>query len=278
MAKFKKRTDSTPLVIAGLLFVVVLAMGSGVWFLIGGPSPYDGVDTKTFCRIDGHRSITVALVDATDPFTPEQGERLINELKRIRDNIPRFSEISIYAIDASKPDGIGSPLFQGCNPGKSKDADHVRENARIVANKFNSSFEAPFKRALVEILASKTQERSPIIESIEAATVSRFGELPANADVEKHLIIVSDMLQHTDTLSFYSKSVPTFPAFTATDAYRLHRPALGQVEVSVWEINRPAKNLTAAPVKRSEVATFWSKYFVSEGAILGSTFWDATKI
>ena len=60
------------------------------------------VDTNTFCRTEGHRSVTVILIDATDPFTQEQGERLLNELRRIRNSIPRFDELVLFAIDSNK--------------------------------------------------------------------------------------------------------------------------------------------------------------------------------
>src|SRR6185437_1219310 len=130
MARFRKRVDKTAVtLIAGLSVVAVLAVGFVIW-LGFGKDIYTGVNINTFCREEGHRSVTVVLIDATDPFTPEQKERLIGELKRLRDNIPRFDRIVLYAIDSSNPEGAGQPLVSACNPGQASDADAFRENAR----------------------------------------------------------------------------------------------------------------------------------------------------
>lgn len=278
MARHRKRTDKTPLILIPALAVVAIAALGAVWWMAAGPSPYAGVDTSTFCRTDGHRSITVVLVDATDPFTPEQGDRLLNELRRVRDAVPRFDKIELFSIDSSQPNGIGVPLLETCNPGIAADADKFRENSRIIASKYAALFDKPFQAALNRILASATQGRSPIIEAIEDATVKSFGSLPENADVSKHLIIISDMLQNTDGLSFYKGALPQFPGFETTDAFRLHRPALAHVDVSIWEINRPSQPGAPQAFRRSAIAKFWADYFVAQGAALSPSYWDATKI
>lgn len=278
MARYRKRVDRTALFLIPTLAVIAFIALGAVWWIAAGPSPYKGVDTNTFCRIEGHRSVTVVLIDATDPFTPEQGERLLNQLKRIRDDIPRFGEIALFAIDSDKPNGAGEPLLRACNPGVAANADTFRENSRIIGKKYATLFDKPFLAALNGLLSSGSQDRSPIIEAIEASTVRAFGALPENADVSKRLIVISDMLQNTETLSFYKGTVPTFPSFQNTDAFRLHRPALTGVEVSVWEINRPNRSNAERALRRSSIAKFWSDYLAVEGAILSSNFWDATKI
>ncbi|HTQ12538.1 MAG TPA: hypothetical protein VMH86_01580 [Rhizomicrobium sp.] len=278
MTRYRKKIDRTALILIPVLALVVIAAFGGLWWLVGGPSVYEGVNTDTFCRTTGKRSITVVVIDATDPFTPEQSQRLLSELKVLRDSVPRFDAIEIFAIDSSKPGGVSAPLLKACNPGRAEEADKFRENARIVAKKYENLFDKPFRSALDEVLASATQERSPILEGIENATVQAFGTSNGDPELSKRLVVISDMLQNTEDLSFYNGGIPTFPNFKDSNAYRLHRPMLSGVTVSVWEINRANRNVKAGKLRRSEVAKFWTDYFTDEGATLSDAFWDATKI
>jgi hypothetical protein len=272
MGRYRPKADRTAL---GLIALLVVGVGAAIGFVVwltGGPSPYDGVDPSTYCRINGPRSVTVVLIDATDTLTPQQNERLLVELKKLRDTLPRFDRIVLAAIDSSEAAGART-LVEACNPGTVE--DDFREARRLVEKAYSELFDAPFQTALASVLAGASADHSPIIEAIEQITVQAFGPLPDSAPVRKRLIVVSDMLQNTTALSFY-KSVPEFPGFKGSDQFRLHRPALGNVEIVVWEINRPS----GTGISRQKIVEFWQQYFAAQGGVLSRTsaFWDATKI
>jgi hypothetical protein len=273
MATYRRRSDSSGIAILLVLALAAVAALGGVWFVMSGPSPYDGVDTATFCRKEGNSSITVVLIDTTDPLTPQQNERLINELEKVRASIPRFDKIALYALHPKNADGVTRQLVEACNPGSSAEADSFRENAKIVGQKYAKIFDAPFRAALDSVLKSGQGDTSPIIEAIEDATIKTFGKLNNSQYSTRKLIIVSDMVQHTSSISLY-RDVPQFPQFQNTDAFKMHRPVLKNVAVEVWEINRSG----AASGQRAKIADFWSKYFVAQGGQLSATFWDATKV
>ena len=277
MHKYGKRIDKNIVaLISGLAIIAAIGIAAVVWIV--SINPLKDVDVATFCRTKGDRSVTLVLVDATDPLTVAQDQRLKAQLMLLRDGLPRFDRIVLYAIDSTKPDGVGKPLVDACNPGKASDIDELRETARIVQDKYNKLFDTPFQKALKQIMAAQTQDRSPILEAIDAATNRTFGSLKPDPRLSKRIIIISDMLQNTNDLTFYSGQVPQFPEFNSSDAFRLHRPSLSGVSLVVWEINRPTRSIAERSIRRSEIARFWSNYFKAEGAVLSATYWDATKI
>jgi len=274
MAGYRRRTDKSAVALLVLVTVIAVAALGGVSWFAFGPSPYDGIDTKTFCRKGDGGSLTVVLLDTSDPLTPQQNERLLNALNHVRESVPRFDRIVLFALDDHSPSGVTGPLVDACNPGNAQETDKFRENARILSKKYAQIFDAPFKAALDAILSGGATDHSPIIEAIEEATVKTFGALRHPGDVRKRLIVVSDMIQNTTAVSFY-RAIPEFPGFENSDEFKLHRPVLNEVEINIWEINRPAAGNTHP---RAKVAEFWSKYFQAQGATLSGTFWDATKV
>ena len=255
-----------------LTIVAIAAVSTLVWIISRG-SPYDGVDTKTFCREGRTLPITIVLVDATDQLEPAQMTRLVGELNSLKESQPRFGHLVLYVVDGNNPSGVGEPLASVCNPGKPEDADKFMENARIIGNKYSKLFDVPFEEALATLAKQNPADKSPIIEAIETATVSTFGAY-ADGQGEKRVIVISDMLQNRDQVSFYKK-VPTFSDFEASDTFRMHRPFLKGVDVKVWEVNRPGKRNNPT---RVEVAAFWKNYFESVGAKIDKVWWDATRI
>ncbi len=267
---------NSPLVYVGATLaglVALAAIGALIWIITGTTDPYKNVDTKTFCFADEILPVTVVIVDATDSLEPAQSDRLIRELESIRESLPRFSRLNIFVVDGGNPRGTGPAIASVCNPGKPEDADRYFESANIVQQKYSTLFDEPFRVALGQIQQQNTADHSPIIEALETATVSSFGNMPKNGGT-KRVVLISDMIHNTSQASFY-KSIPKFPDFESTDAYRLHRPDLDGVEVTVLEVNRPASK---SKVSRVALATFWKKYFQQQGAILASTWWDASRI
>jgi hypothetical protein len=270
----RRSRKNIPLILT-VIVVATLATASvgGLIYSATRPNIYAGIDTSTFCRQEGARSITVVLMDATDALTAQQSERLVIELKRLREVVPRFDRIVVYAVTDANPKAIEGPLVDACNPGRGAQADEFYETARIVEQKFLDLFDHPFEAAFARLVSAKASDQSPLIEAIESVSVAVFGSI-IDESVAKKIIVVSDMLQHTGELSLY-RQVPTFPAFAATDTFRMHRPRLTGVEVEIWEINRPSKG---PAISRAKIAEFWTQYFKQQGARLGVDFWDSTKI
>ncbi len=78
-------------------------------------------------------------------------------------------------------------------------------------------------------------------------------------EAAKKLVIVSDMLQHTDGVSLY-RGVPDFDKFRKTEYYRRVRTDLGGVQCEILYVGRETKRgiQGAAHIK------FWQLYFADQ--------------
>src|SRR5687768_12635450 len=101
MVRYRRRGDPAARWLIGLLSILLVGAAGFLVWLTRGSSPYDGVDEVTYCREEGPRSVTVVLIDATDPLTPQQEGRLIIELTKLREQVPRFDRLVLFAIDAA---------------------------------------------------------------------------------------------------------------------------------------------------------------------------------
>src|SRR2546425_13130724 len=56
------------------------------------------IDKETLCPVDKPQSLTVILIDRTDPLTVVQREALRNRLDDIKNEIGRYGGIAVYSV------------------------------------------------------------------------------------------------------------------------------------------------------------------------------------
>ena len=162
------------------------------------------VDGKTMCPLDGPSGYTVILIDATDEFSAIQKADLKRYFSDLKRDVPKHSQIAIFAPQEMSDEDFLSPELKICNPGDAKGISGMTANPVQIQRKYEVDFSDKIDNVLDHGLMSEGAPISPVMEMIQAVSVEAF---PLNSSKPKRLIIVSDMLQNADWYSHYRDEV-----------------------------------------------------------------------
>lgn len=244
-----------------MAFVVMLGGGIASAWLYAS-SKHVAVNKETFCPTDRPPTEVVAvLVDASDPLTPVQAAQLRQELDDVRRSIPRYGALEIYRVGRTDQ-GVRDAIFRVCNPGSPEEIAAWRESPKRARDHWENGFKQPMNRIVDDIVPTNSAPSSPIIESLQSIAVTAFAG-DRLRDVPKRLIIVSDMLQHSDALSHYT-AAPDFETFANIGAYRNLLAELSGVRVRILYVLRKSNS----QIQGREHIQFWQQYFADQGATL----------
>lgn len=215
----------------GGVFAAVLTVGAAY---IGIASSRPKLDPETLCPAKP-ASVTVLLVDVTDPMNAPQRQDFANQLERLKNSIPRYGKLIVTKVGGG-PDGLLSPVIVRCNPGTAADENEATGAPAKLQKQWDEGFNAPLNQAFEQIAQASGAEQSPILESIQSVALTEF-QKPAMADKPRQLIVASDLLQHTSSASFY-RGLPDPGAFVGSEAFRKARTDLRGVKVELWMLQR----------------------------------------
>jgi hypothetical protein len=247
--------------IAGAAVVAAVLVSGGAWLAIKGRSAAVPTDATTLCPTKRPPSeITVILLDVSDKFSEPQRISIQNHLSRVRDSIPRFGLVEVYTVDRLRR-RVTEPVIHVCNPGTGEDLSRIYQNPDLARKRWNG-FATKLASDIDRQISAPALETSPIFEAIQATALRTFDN-PKYDGLPKHLVVVSDLLQHVPHgLSMY-QGVPRFETFKSTPYFSRVRSNLQGVSVLVYYLVRPdvaAQN--PAHIK------FWDSYFQAQGAEL----------
>ncbi len=131
------------------------------------------------------------------------------------------------------------PVFEMCNPGTEEQVNSWIENPRQMQQKFDEQFAAPLDAVLVTLLRPGIAPRSPIIETIQGLRSSG----------KERLMIVSDMLQNSQRLSFYN----SYQAFNQDNIAEVCGMSSPYSSIEVLYVNRPGISVT----RRQAARDYW---------------------
>lgn len=192
------------------------------------------LDKVTLCPSDP-KSITVLLVDVTDPMNVAQRQDFQNQLTRLKNSIPRYGELIVAKVDASS-ERLLAPVIIRCNPGTAADVDEATGDPKAVQKLWDDGFDKPLEAAFKQIAEASGAEHSPILESIQSVALTEF-QKPSVEGKARRLIVASDLLQNTTDVSFY-RTLPDAAAFIESPAFRKARTNLKGVDVELWMLQR----------------------------------------
>ena len=217
------------------IVAVALVMLSGFAYLNHkATSDRGGIDAK-FCRKNGMSQVTVVLVDHTDRMSAVQRSSLEKHLWDVATSIPKNSAIRVFSV-ARVQEHILKPDVDLCNPGSGDDVNEMVANRQIVQKKYESQFRQPLSDILEQTLQSGTADESPIMEAVQSVVVSNFiGD--GNIAPIKRLIVVSDLLEHTNEFSLY-KGVPDFASYKKSSHWQTVRSKMNDVQVEIFFLHR----------------------------------------
>lgn len=213
------------------------------------------LNAENQCPLDGPRSVTVVVVDRTDPISPTTALALTNELQLVAKRVPQYGALHMYAIDGAIT-GVAEPVFFRCNPGSEENVNATTGSKAKAKRRFEEQFSAPLQAAIKTLTSARQADASPIMEGIQGAALRALSSPEAKGASPKRLIIASDFMQNSDAVSFYGRSASQ--QLSAPDG--LDAPLSG-VEVGLMFIqrpNRPGPSIDA-------LKTAWTNYFVQSG-------------
>ncbi|MFC1488835.1 hypothetical protein ACFL6B_03205 [Thermodesulfobacteriota bacterium] len=219
------------------------------------------IDKNTFCPKKNPADITAVLIDRTDRLNAVQQASIRVRLNDLREEIPVGGSLELYSVGPIDKELL-RPEFKMCNPGRGDEVNPLIGNQRIVERRWKEGFYKPLQRVFDNMLAPGTAAKSPIMESIQSIAVSTFSRRKLK-NVEKRLVLVSDMLQHTNNISHYRGDLD-FDKLRESDHYRHVRANLKDVKIIILYINRE----NTGNLQGRNHIEYWQKYFADQGAIL----------
>lgn len=257
----RKQDRSRKILGLSLIGVAIAIVVAGTLYWYDARNSLVELDPSTLCPKSGPRSVTVVLLDRTDPLAVVQQADLHNQLETLVAEIPRYGELTIYSVEPVEERPL-VPRYTMCNPGEGKDIDPTIGNPTMVQGRWETGFRAPLDAVLAELIAPTEEPTSPIMESIQSLAITTFGERNRR-EAHGRLVVVSDLMQHTAGYSQYRDKGP-YDGFKRTAYFRRVQADLKGVEVELLYVRRDVQIRYGAAAH----IEFWESYFRDQGAQL----------
>ncbi len=259
----KQSEDRIGILIIGVL-TVAIAVALGALFVATRGT--ESVDAATGCGKGAPPSITVVVLDITDPLGPVQKPKVRNLVEEEKAALPKGGRLDVYTVARIASEPLVAQ-FSACNPGTSAQiTNQLTENPRQVEKRWQN-FSGRMAAVLNRIEQESAQNESPIIQSVNSASATSFGPFHGQS-VHKRLVLVSDLMQHGQDTSFF-KAIPTLNEFRKTGFYQKNRPDLEGVDVRLGVLARG--NLTEDKAKT--LVNFWAALLNDSGGDLALYQW-----
>ena len=234
-AKAHRQAIMLPVGIFALLLIGVVA-----FYQIGIRPPE--TDDRHCPEATGPVGATVLLLDTSDPLTPKHRAELDRLAGQIaaenagRMGIAPGELLAVYEL--TQDPGAPEPLIEVCRPFKNpKDRtwrDDIHQGGRFAERDWEN-FESAIAGGFPE-RKSEPQPTSPLLETITVLAARHTPGKRGNERFKVHLVVFSDLLQHTPRFSHYGP----YP-----DAKEMRRGArdlltdLTGTRVSLFRLERP---------------------------------------
>ncbi len=232
-----------------------------VRFVVLAPDPSER-DPDTGCPETGPSALTAIVVDATDQIG---GISRADVLARLDEYVAESQEDEMVVGFEVKPVGaeIDAPLLTVCHPGDPETADEWSKNPRLIRRRLEERFKKPLEDLFVDLLNRDEAPTSPLMESVQSVAVSFLGR-QEYAGIRKRLILVSDLMQHTDNLSFFRQPVD-YEKFAGTLGADALSTDLRATAVVILFVQREAHGgLSHTGVLRD----FWKRWIEDQGGFV----------
>ncbi|MBT3143218.1 hypothetical protein KL867_19310 [Ruegeria litorea] len=236
----------------GVCVLVIVGVFVGSQTLISNSK----VNEATLCHTDGPVNVTAILLDLTDPLSNTQQIRLKTIIENEIASSSTDTMISLGVV-SEEPQRWGS-LFAKCKPATGEQANALYENPSLIADRYQREFLIPISDKIDATLVGQAESQSPIMEALQSLIASTPDFTRARG--QRKFVIVSDMLQHSDTLSFYRNQ--GWEYFSSRDGELRLAANLQNVSIEIMRIPRSGNNIPS----RELVENFWTRYFDRQGS------------
>ena len=234
MSRRRKRQKTSNILPIAIIVAVLVILGIFIFQYTKAVQNKIETDSANNCRSDGvFPRDTVVLIDATEAVSPTQLLSLSNQLDSVIRDSMIHERFTVYFLrdDPKK----FQPKLLVCNPGTGQDLSPATNNLPKLLRTWRDSFQSPLKntlKGLDEVLPSTS---SPIMEMLKYVGLTTFDR---SESTYKRLILISDMVEHTDSYSQYRNKNLDFKSLSQTQYFREMRPSLRDVVVNLWYLER----------------------------------------
>jgi hypothetical protein len=189
------------------------------------------LDKQSLCPVDGGaQSTTVVLLDTSDQWPEITREEVHKRLENLAAQVPYYGLLELRLLAPSLAGG--RIMFSKCNPGDGVNESEITANPRLMRKKWKEQFLSPLQQALNETLAQSETDSSPILSTAQRIAVDRF-----DADRPGHLVLISDMIEHTPDYSQYRGDL-SYERYKQSVAYKKQHTDLKGANVTIFYIQR----------------------------------------
>lgn len=261
LSKLQKK-DWQGILIFGIGLAILGTMAGIYIYVTGLPK----IDPKTLCHPEHlPQKHIIFLIDKTDQLTLQQEEVVEKIILDQKLQMDRYDKLSLNLITPD-PEQSVKELFSLCNPGTRKSANFIKESKTIVQRFFDKHFDKPLRQNLDVVRQMGAADASPVMEAIQVVMASGNDTPPVQhrfQELDKHLIIISDMLQNVPGKYSHYKNHKVFSNWAKDNQY-LERLAvdLKNTSITVHYIDRPKARRHQGLWHKK----FWVDYFAKFGA------------
>jgi hypothetical protein len=242
--------------ILGIVLGLIAVAGFGVlgyaWKLT---ADLPGIDDVTLCPDSGPAGHLAFLIDMTDPVSKTQVQSARELIALKIEKAPVGTRVSLSTVS---PDGtLRDQVFHSiCKPPNGEDSSSINSNPRMIAARYKEQFTAPVEQALGELFLLEEATSSPIMEALQEF-ITQLPGFTTDSDVPRELVLMTDLVQHTDMFSFYRQHDWIY--FRSIGGPERLAKNMRGVEVTILRVPRTT-------VSSSTVDEFWLNYFDTQGA------------
>lgn len=221
-------------------------------------------DPDTLCPEAGPSRVTAILVDTTDRVGPTSRAGILGRLDDLVTSSQADEMMVAYETSPVAGDGALFPSrLTVCNPGDPDAANPLISNPELIRRRLEEGFRRPLELLFRELVGREQADVSPLLENVQAISVTLFARR-AYARTPKRLILVSDLMQHSEHLSLYRGRLD-YDAFDRTVGADALRTNLQDVGVEVLFVQR--REHGRFDDARSLIE-FWERWIEAQGGRL----------
>lgn len=244
-----------PVWLITLGIVALLAAVGGVSWFAFRQVQADRMDAATLCPTDGAVGTLAILLDMTDPISATQSLALRAALDKMVLASPRGTLVALGRV-SDEPGQTGA-AFALCRPLTGAEGGDLTRNSRQVEARFQDGFVKPYRAEVGSMLESGEAKQSPIMEGLQAL-LAGMASLPVQDGAPHRVVIVSDLMQNSDAMSFYRGE--DWQSFHASSAFGRLARNLDGTDVTLLRVPRTDSKVDAAAVD-----DFWVRYLETQG-------------
>ncbi|ACK50492.1 conserved hypothetical protein [Methylocella silvestris BL2] len=247
---------------AGVLIalpVLALAGFGFVYFTIQrGPV----LDKMTLCPVNGPRSVSVLLIDASDDLPAAAKRELAKILNDEAEALAPYGLLDIRLLDPAT--ARSHSIFARCNPGDGAGLSEWTANPALARKRWTTSFQQPVSEAIERSLGAAPSLLSPIMAAIQDIAIERFTGRAAETSTRR-LIVISDMIENDPDYSQYNVDL-SYARYKKSTAYQKFSTDLHAADVSIYYVQRLMKH----PIDATALVRFWSDWIADNNGRLRS--------